>query len=153
MEIVRLNPSVEIDSSAENVWKIMLTEETYKLWTKPFSPTDSWYEGVWQKGEKIKFLSKFENNIMGMIMEIVELREYEEIRAKFIGEIYNGEVVIKEIPEGEKGPDSYENYFFKQISENKMILEVQQDCSIALQEYLDAAWPKAFEILKKICEK
>jgi hypothetical protein len=51
--------SMNINAPKEKVWKTMLGEDTYRIWTEVFMP-GSHYVGDWSKGSKILFLAPAE---------------------------------------------------------------------------------------------
>jgi len=51
----KLHFTQHINAPREKVWDIMLSDTTYREWTKPFN-AGSFYEGSWDEGSDIKFL-------------------------------------------------------------------------------------------------
>ena len=73
----KLHFTITIDAPREHVWDVMLTNPTYEEWTNVFD-ANSTYEGSWEQGSEIKFLSKTEDgSVAGMIAEIAENRRPE----------------------------------------------------------------------------
>jgi uncharacterized protein YndB with AHSA1/START domain len=145
----KLQFNVQIKASKEKVWNVMLESETYKEWTSEFSPgVSSHYEGSWDKGAKIKFLSPDGD---GMISEIAENRKHEFISIRHLGFIKNG-VEDTESPEIKSWLPAYENYTFVQ---KNGITEVKVDIDVAIEyeNMFEETWPKALTKLKKLCEK
>ena len=66
MEVKKLQFEQFIEAPVERAWAVMFEDETYREWTKEFSP-NSHYEGSWEEGEKIKFL---DGSGSGMYAEI-----------------------------------------------------------------------------------
>lgn len=59
-------------------------------WTAAFCP-DSYYEGGWNKGDKIRFIGEGENGEKGgMISEIAESRIHSFISIRHLGYFKNG---------------------------------------------------------------
>ena len=83
----KMHFEMEIYAPVQKVWDTMLEKESYKEWTTAFDPTSS-YEGSWEKGSKMKFIST--TNGDGMISEIAENIPYKFISIKHLGEIHNG---------------------------------------------------------------
>lgn len=144
---------IAISAPVQKVWDIMLTQETYREWTSVFEPT-SCYEGSWEKGSKIRFLSSTDGS--GMVSEIAENIPGSFISIKHLGEVKGGvedltsEQVMKWTP-------AFENYTFTE-TEGGTLLAVDMDMpstpeSKAMKEMFEGMWPKALLKLKEICEK
>ena len=61
-----------IRAPREKVWRTMLEQDTYRIWTSEFT-AGSYYEGSWEQGEKIRFLGPSGE---GMLSEIAENRRH-----------------------------------------------------------------------------
>jgi hypothetical protein len=81
-----LHFSIIIHSSRQKVWRAMLDQESYKVWTAAFCE-GSCFEGSWNKGEKIRFLTSAGE---GMTSMIAENKPYEFISIRHPGIIKNG---------------------------------------------------------------
>jgi hypothetical protein len=143
----QLNFSIIIDASPQTVWYKMLDLKTYTIWTAEFEPT-SWYEGSWDQGSEIKFMSK---DWSGMVGFIKENRLYEYVSIEYTGVLKDGKI-DPESPSHTIVQGSHENYTFEKISENQTKLLVFQETNDDWSEYLNLAWPKALIKLKHICE-
>ena len=55
----KLEFSVRIHATRPHVWRAMLDDPTYRVWTQPFC-AGSYYEGSWDEGAHIRFLSPLE---------------------------------------------------------------------------------------------
>jgi len=140
---------VSITAPVEKVWKVMLEHETYKVWTDEFAPgLNSDYEGSWDKGSEIRFISSSGD---GMLSEIVENNRYEFISIRHLGMIKNG-IADTESPEVKKWTPAYENYSFSRIDEGTEII-VDIDLPEEYVNFFDEAWPRALAKLKQICEE
>lgn len=146
----KLKFSTKINAPKKVVYKNMLEAENYKKWTSAFNPT-SYYEGNWKKGETIYFLGIEEDGSRsGMLSRIEENIPNEFISIQHIGIVKkNDEITSGE--EVEKWTPAFENYFFSEI-DGITTLKVEMDSNEEYKEYFETVWPKAFEILKKICE-
>lgn len=143
----KLKFTVEINASCSKVYNAMIHEETYKVWTSAFCE-GSYYEGSWNKNEKIQFLSPEGG---GMYSEIAENRSNEFISIRHLGIINNG-IPDTESVEVKSWTPAYENYtFVKKESETYLIVEM--DSLEEYEKYLNETWPKALLILKDLCEK
>lgn len=150
----KLHFELVINAPKEKVWESIITDASYREWTKPFSPNlnESYFEGGWEKGSKIRFLSKDENGeMMGMLAEIVENRKYEFISIKHIGMIMKG-VEDTESEEAKKWTSLFENYTLSEQG-GKTKVEVDLDTNEEYAEMFEEMWPKALEKLKEIAER
>ena len=146
----RLHFETEIDASSENVYRIMLGEDTYSEWTSVFNPT-SYFKGTWQKGTKMLFLGTDNaGGTGGMVSRIKENIPGEFVSIEHIGFVKDN----KEITSGaevEEWSGAHENYSFK-TADGKTLLAVDMDSNEKYKEYFSESWPKALEKLKEICE-
>jgi uncharacterized protein YndB with AHSA1/START domain len=142
----RMQFSARIDAPRKNVWDAMLAPDTYKQWTAEFM-AGSYYEGSWDAGERIRFLSPDGG---GMLAQIAENRPYEYVSIKHIGEIKDGvedttsETVRTWAP-------AFENYTFTDAGSGTDV-HVEMDVMPEYEEYMGKAWPRALARLKEICE-
>jgi hypothetical protein len=139
--------SIAIRAAKERVWRLMIEQETFKIWTAEFAE-GSYFVGSWDKGEAIKFLTPSGE---GMVSMIAENRPYEFLSIKHLGFIKDG-VEDRESPEFLAWGPAYENYTFR---ESDGITEVTVDLNVApdFEEFMNTAWPKALTKLKEICER
>jgi hypothetical protein len=141
-----LHFSIAIHAPKETVWNAMLDLESYKVWTAEFAK-DSYYEGSWEKGEKIKFLSPEGG---GLTSVIADNKPLEFISIKHLGYINNG-IEDTESPEIKAWAPLFENYTFRT---NNGVTEVQVDMDVTpdFEDCMQQSWPKALAKLKTICE-
>ena len=136
-----------IDAPKERVWQTMLDPEGFKIWTTPFCD-GSYFEGSWNKGEKIRFLTPDGN---GMTSMIAENKPFEFISIQHLG-------MIKDGMEARDGPDSqtwvnmFENYTFSERDGATEVI-VDMDVPPEYEEFMNRTWPEALARLKEICEK
>lgn len=139
-----LHFSIRIQAPRERVWKTMLEQESYRQWTAPFCE-GSRYEGSWDKGARIRFLSPQGE---GMYSEIAENRPNEFISIRHLGEIAGGVEKAGENP----WANALENYTF--IAEGSAtLLKVDVDTIADFEKFMSDAWPKALSSLKHLCEQ
>lgn len=138
--------SINISAPKEKVWRAMLEQEGYKAWTSEFG-AGSYYEGSWDKGQRIRFLGPGNG---GMISMIAENKPYEFVSIKHLGFIKDG-VEDTDSAEVKAWAPSFENYSF---SEKNGVTEVRVDVDELpeMEEFMATTWPKALEQLKRICE-
>ena len=142
----KLHFSIIINAPKEKVWRMMLDQEGYRNWAADFA-AGSYYEGSWEKGEKIRFLIP---DGSGMTSVIAENKPLEFISIKHLGFIKDG-VEDTESPQIKAWAPSFENYTFGEIkggTELKIDLDIQPEWD----EFMKQTWPKALAKLKGICE-
>jgi hypothetical protein len=137
---------IEIAAPASKVYDLMIGEESYRNWTAAFVE-GSYYKGSWRQGEQIRFLSPDGD---GMLAEIAENKLHEFISIRHLGYIEKG-VEDTESEAIRAWAPAYENYTFIPVL-NGTRLVVDQDVTVEYESYMLAAWPKALERLKIICE-
>lgn len=141
----------EIQATVEKVFKLMLAPKTYEEWTSVFSPTST-FEGSWEKGSKILFLSKEDNgNMGGMVSRIAENIPQKYVSIEHLGMVSNG-IEITTGAEVEKWAGVHENYSFYDLGE-KTLVKVDMESGGDYRDYFLEIWPKALEKLKEICER
>jgi uncharacterized protein YndB with AHSA1/START domain len=142
----RMHFAIRIDAPRTRVWDVMLAPETYKRWTAEFTP-GSYYEGSWQAGERIRFLSP---DGSGMLAEIAENRPHEYVSIRHIGEIRNG-VEDTTSESVRKWAPAFENYT---LSDAGSSTDVRVDMNVTpeYEEYMGRTWPAALNRLKELCE-
>lgn len=141
-----LHFSIVINAPRQKVWHVMLDKETYSKWTAAFMK-GAYYEGSWQKGDRIKFLGP---DTSGMSAVIAENRPFEFLSIKHIGPILEG-AETNTSQNYEELPFGFENYTF---SEKNGGTELRIDIDIAPEYEVQTKelWKKALAKLKKICE-
>lgn len=142
----RLQFSTVIAAPVDKVWSTMLDSESYKEWTSAFAE-GSYYEGSWDQGARIKFLSPSGE---GMVSEIAENRPQQFISIRHLGYIANG-VEDTESESVRAWAPAFENYTFSAVPEGTR-LDIDQDIMAEYEKFMQDAWPKALEKLKQLCE-
>jgi hypothetical protein len=144
--VKRIQFSAAINAPAATVWRHVISLESYKHWASAFAE-GSHFEGSWEQGAKIRFLSPSGD---GMVAEIAESRENKFISIRHLGFIANG--VEDTTSEAIKAwAPAYENYTFLALPEGTRMV-VDQDVSAEWEEYISEAWPKALVLLKELSE-
>jgi hypothetical protein len=73
------------NASPEKVWDAIVDDKKYREWTSIFHE-GSYFEGGWNKGDKIKFLTLNEKGEKeDMFSEIAESKKYSSISIRHIG--------------------------------------------------------------------
>lgn len=135
-----------IRAPRQRVWDCMLADASYRDWTSAFCE-GSYFEGNWQQGATIRFLSPGEH---GMFAVIAEQRPHEYIAIKHLGEIRAG-VVDTDSDAVRQWAPAYETYSFRDHPDG-CELTVTMDCSDAFEEMMIATWPKALTRLQVLAE-
>lgn len=135
-----------IDAPRERVWQALIGKESYKNWTAPFME-GSYFEGSWNKGDKIRFLGPDGG---GMTSVIADNRLHEFISIKHIGEVKNGKDDLDSESVRRWAP-AFENYSLKDVAggtEVTIDLDVTEDFEAQMKEQ----WPLALDKLKELSE-
>jgi uncharacterized protein YndB with AHSA1/START domain len=144
--MMTLNFSTFIDASRRTVWETMLRPETYEIWTAAFVE-GSRYEGSWEQGERIRFLSPDGNGVTSVI---AENRKHEFISIRHVGQIKHG-VEDTESEEVRAWAPAFENYRFSDEGGSTR-LDVDIDITPEYEDYMRKTWPAALARLKALCE-
>ena len=141
---------ITIGNSPENIFKIMLADETFRKWTSAFDP-NSHFNGSWEKGKKILFLGKdAAGNTSGMACRIRENIPGRFLSIETLGEVIDG----KEITTGERAEiwrGSLENYTLDPAGK-KTLLSIDTDIPADFRASFLELWPEALAKLKSLCE-
>ncbi len=142
----KIHFTTTITAPKEKVWDIMLADQTYREWTAPFHE-GSYYEGSWEQGSDIRFLSPDGN---GMVARIAEARPYEFISIEHLGMVNQG-VVDTTSEEVRAWAGAREEYTFTE-EDGVTTLQIDLDTSEEYKEMFSDMWPKALAELKRIVE-
>ena len=142
-----LEYKTQIAANKKKVWNTMLAPDTYKVWTGVSWP-GSTYEGIWAKGENIRFIGPSGE---GTLATLVEQKPYEDLLAKHIAVIKadGSEDRDSDVAQGWVG--TLERYTFKE-HDGKTELTVSIDTTPAWESMFNEGWPNALAKLKEICE-
>ena len=138
---------VTINAPVPAVWNFMIGPESYKRWASAFAE-GTYFEGSWEQGAKIKFLSPPSGD--GMVAEIAQNRRNAFISIRHLGFISNG--VEDTTSESVRAwAPAYENYTFISVPEGTRLI-IEQDVYSEWAQYMNEAWPKALALLKQLSE-
>lgn len=142
-----LHFSIRIQAPRERVWQLMLAPDGYRQWTAAFCE-GSYYEGSWEQGQHIRFLSPQGE---GMLAEIAENRLYEFISIRHLGEIVGG---VDRATSEKIGAwtNARENYTFSSDGAGTLV-QVDVDTPPDFEKFMTEAWPRALSLLKTLCER
>lgn len=147
----KIHAEIVINAPREFVFEQMIDAEGYKKWTKIFDPS-SYFEGGWNTGDEIKFLSNSEEmKGMGMFAKIAENRKNEFISIQHVGMIKDN-IVDTTSPEVAEWVPAYENYSFETLSDGSTKVSVDMDTNEQYHDMFAEQWPKALQALKELCE-
>jgi uncharacterized protein YndB with AHSA1/START domain len=141
-----LHFAVVIEAPREVVWDVMLGSDSYKTWTSAFAE-GSYFEGSWNKGSQIRFLSP---DGSGMTALIAENRPHEYLSIKHVGEVSKGENGTESERVRSWAP-AFENYTFSPVAGGTEV-KVAVDVTEEFEQFMLDTWPKALAKLKALCE-
>jgi uncharacterized protein YndB with AHSA1/START domain len=141
----RLQWSVDIAAPTSKVYQTLVGLESYKQWTSAFGD-GLYFEGSWQKGQRIRFLTPEGH---GVISEIAENRPNEFLSVRHLGYIVDGIEDTGSDATRAWAP-AYENYTFTATPRGTTLI-VDQDMTAEFGSMVET-WPKALAILKALCE-
>ena len=128
------------------VWATLIEPETYQAWTAAFCE-GSYFEGSWDHGAKIRFLSPTGD---GMSAVIAENRPQEFISIRHLGMIENG-VEDTSSEKVRAWAPAYENYRLTDVPDGCRVT-VTLDTAPELEQYMQDKFPKALALLKEVSE-
>jgi hypothetical protein len=147
MSMKRIQFIATISAPVPTVWRLMLGLEGYKHWASAFAE-GCYFEGSWEQGTKIKFLSPPSGD--GMVSEIAQNRKNEFISIRHLGFISNG--VEDTTSESVRAwAPAYENYTFISVPEGTQLV-IELEVFGEWEQYMNEAWPKALALLKQLTE-
>jgi uncharacterized protein YndB with AHSA1/START domain len=138
---------ITIDTTREQVWKVLWEDATYRQWTSAFSETSYAKTIDWKEGSKVLFL---DGSGDGMVSTIVANRPNEFMSIKHLGEVRNG-VEDVESEAVKKWAGALENYTLKTV-DRKTELTIDMDIDESHKEMFAEMWPKALQKVKELAE-
>lgn len=142
--------SIQINANKQKVWRTMLEDKTYRIWTKAFDE-GSYYQGSWDKGSEMRFLAADDSGKpRGMYSKIKENIPYQFISIEHLGVIVNGQIDMTS-DEVKAWAPSLENYTLAERdrgTELKVDIEIVED----YKPMFEGMWPRALHALKELCE-
>lgn len=134
-------------ASCEKVWRTMLEQDTYRIWTSEFI-AGSYYEGSWEQGARIRFLSPDGG---GMTAVIDENRPFEHISVRHLGEIRGGIDDTESEAVKSWAGNAFERYTLRDAGGGTH-LEVTCDVTSEYEAVMNDMWPRALQRLKTLVE-
>ena len=142
----RLHYETLIAAPREQVWRTMLEPGTYRAWTSAFAE-GSYYEGGWERGDRIRFLGPGGSGITSVIEES---RPFEFLSIRHLGEIRDG-VEDMESEAVRAWTPAFENYTFEDEGGSTR-LKIDLDTTPEWETAMNDAWPKGLGKLKELAE-
>lgn len=142
-----LSFDLHIQAPRARVWATMLDPAGYREWTSAFCE-GSTFEGSWDEGAAIRFLSPSGD---GMIAEIAEHRPQAFVSIRQLGMIEHG-VEDTNSDKVRAWAPAYENYHFADAP-GGCRLTVTLDTIPEYEAYMRDTYPKALALLKAACER
>jgi uncharacterized protein YndB with AHSA1/START domain len=143
----KLHFEVAIRAPRQTVWDRMLGPESYREWTRAFAE-GSYYEGTWDEGARILFLSPGGE---GMFARIAENRRHERIVIEHLGIVKDGKE-DHDTPLAQAWAGAHEAYTFSE-AQGVTTVKVEVDSSDEMDASFSQMWPQALARLKAICEQ
>lgn len=137
----------EIAANAKKVWDTMLNADTYRKWVEPGWP-GSYYEGNWEEGRNMKFISPGQG---GTMATITESRPHEYLLAKHIAVIQKDGSIDRESELARGWIGTTEGYSFQEKN-GRTVLKIELNTSPQWEKMFTDGWPKALDRLKEMCE-
>jgi len=137
---------IRINATAEKVWDVLWSKESYPKWTEAFC-AGSYYTGEMKPGNRIHFLAPDHG---GMYSDVIFFTPYKNALFQHIGEIKNGvELPLDE--QTEKWTGAFENYILSE-EEGMTTLIAEVDLVPDHVSYFDEAFPKGLQKVKALSE-
>ncbi len=143
---------IRINAPKKKVWDVMLGKKTYEQWTCAFHE-GSTYEGTWDKGAIIRFVSEADGKATGMLGRIAENKPAELISIEYLGMIVDGKEDTAS-PEVQVWKGLHEIYRFSE-NDGVTTLDIELEgmgSNKEMAEMFEGMWPKALEKLKVVAE-
>jgi uncharacterized protein YndB with AHSA1/START domain len=135
----KLRFRTHINAPVERVWEMMLGPDSYRQWTSAFVE-GSYFEGSWDEGATIRFLSPSGD---GMVAIIAENRPHERISIRHVGIIAAG-VEDRESDQIRAWAPAFENYTFRPVDGGTEVA-IEQDVAEDFEQHMLDMWPRALE--------
>jgi Activator of Hsp90 ATPase homolog 1-like protein len=145
MSLKPINKQITINATADKVWKVLLSKETYLQWASVFQEgSDYLATDNFIQGSKVIFGDGTGNGMVALV-SINEINH--KIQFTFTGESKDG--VEKSMGEFD---GMTETYTLTQNGE-EILLNVETSMMDEWYDSMDKAWDKAMVIIKELSEK
>lgn len=142
-----LHFETSIRAPREKVWRTMLEQDTYRIWTSEFA-AGSYYEGSWEQGQSIRFKAPDGG---GMVAVIDENRPFEHISIRHLGEIRNGIDDTESDAVKSWAGQAFERYTLRE-TDGVTRVEIACDVTPEYEAMMNDMWPRALQRLKTLVE-
>ncbi len=145
----KLEFNINIDAYPEKVWKTLWDQDTYRIWTSPFSEGSYYKTDNFTEGNKIHFLTPDGD---GMYSIIDRIEPNSHLTFRHIGTIQN----FEELPISQGSgawTNALETYTLRTTGNGSTQLQVAVDI---VDEYIDTmnnTFPIALKKLKQLVEQ
>ena len=146
-QLNRFRYSIAIAAPPSAVWHVLFDDETYRQWTTVFA-AGSHFEGDWNEGSVIRFLTPERDGMVGVI---AENRKHEYLSIEHRGHVLKG-VDDTESDEVKKWTPTYENYTLTQV-DDVTELTVDIDMPSSYEAQFEGVWSEALKAVKELAEK
>ncbi|TYR35304.1 SRPBCC domain-containing protein [Sphingobacterium phlebotomi] len=140
MKLKTIDQTIQINATAEKVWKALWDKEHYKKWATAYMP-GSHYTGDLKQGNRIKFLDPNNN---GMESNVESLTEHREITFHHLHELEIGK-------EGQSLGNMREKYTLDEQN-GTTTLSLSSEMPEEYFNEMDEATKKALLIIKELAE-
>lgn len=145
----KLRSDITIKAPRKTVWHAMLDDAPYRRWTRVFAE-GSRYEGDWNEGSKLVFLSDHDGGASGMVSRVARNRPYEFVSIEHLGILRDGVEDTTSEAAAEWAP-AFENYTFEDVEGGTRVV-VEMDVAEKHHEMFAELWPRALEALREVAE-
>ncbi len=147
----KLSLTTDIHAPREEVWSAIISDKKFRLWTAAFQE-GSHFEGSWQQGDKIRFVSEYDGQVTGMMSEIEVSEHLKNISIHHLGIIMDG-VEDFTSDQAKQWIGKYENYHFEKLGEKGTRFTVELEVEEEYSEDFEKQWLLALQKLKAVCEE
>lgn len=138
----------EIRAPKQKVWETMLNPASYREWVAASWP-GSYYEGKWEKGEHLKFLSPGRGGTMALVDD---QKPFDYCMTHHVAVINADGTLDTESEGAKKWIGTVENYHLHEKNGGTE-LQVEIQTSPEWEKMFNDDLPKALARLKEICEQ
>lgn len=146
-QMKKAHHAIAISAPPATVWRVLIGDESYRVWTAVFAD-GSYFEGDWNEGGTIRFLTPEKD---GMVAVIAENREHEFVSIKHLGYVFKG-VDDMESDAVKTWAPAYENYSLVEVDGGTELV-VDMEITSAEEGYFEDVMPKALKVIKELAEK
>lgn len=154
----KLNQTTHINAPAAIVWDVMLSDATYRDWSKEFSPDGSggsYFEGDWSEGSTMRFLGSDsevgEDGYRGIESRVAANKLHAFISLEHVA-VIGPEGRDTESDEAKRWTSSHENYIFTPTADGGTDLTIDMDTDEEYHDMFVDMWGRATQRIREIAE-